>query len=112
MIQTRAANASTAAQRWSRQYERDTSPDKQAITAALNALPTNPDPDEVDRIIGNKSWTAVSTCDGCGADGEPFVVGVGGTDKHGYTQDGAWLCGQCADDAKAAADKARAETTN
>lgn len=44
---------------------------------ALLALPKPVSPDEVDRLIGNKSWTAVPKCDECGTENHAVVVEVG-----------------------------------
>lgn len=59
MILTRQQQANTAAERWRRQYgeRRDT-------YTALVALGPTPDPDAVDRAIGNTSWTEL-VCDRC-----------------------------------------------
>lgn len=51
--------------------------EKGEIIDALNALPKPVDADEVDRIIGNGSWTRVPTCDDCGQDGLAAVMQVG-----------------------------------
>jgi len=65
-LTTRQELADVAASRWARQYfgKYDRFPEKAVIGEQLDALPPNPDPDEVDRIIGNKSWTH-GTCDEC-----------------------------------------------
>lgn len=50
---TRQTQANAASIRWKRQYPHD----KNNVQARLDALGQIKDPDEVDRIIGNKSWT-------------------------------------------------------
>ena len=50
---TRQTQANAASIRWKFQYPHD----KNNVQARLNALGPVKDPDEVDRIIGNKSWT-------------------------------------------------------
>lgn len=46
------------------------------MLAELEALPATPDPDAVDAIIENTSWTSVPNCDECGAD-EAAVIRLG-----------------------------------
>ena len=50
---TRQTQANEASIRWKRQYPHD----KNNVQARLDALGPIKDHDEVDRIIGNKSWT-------------------------------------------------------
>lgn len=44
--------------------------------AALVALGKAPSPEDVDRIMGNKSWTEVPACSCCGKGGLELVVGM------------------------------------
>ena len=48
--------------------------DEDEITRKLAALPTPVDPDEVDKIMGNPSWTHIVSCDICGAHGHDRAV--------------------------------------
>lgn len=60
-------------ERWARQYSRpNEDASKRAITAALANLTAPIDRDEVDRIIGNKSWTECR-CDLCGENREALI---------------------------------------
>ena len=64
----------------------------------IEALGAAPDPDDVDAIIGNGSWTSTS-CDECGAhDGRP-VVELGA--EPDYESSTATVCGECLTGAKA-----------
>lgn len=69
---TRANKASDAPARWLASYHASRSPKHQQITAALAKLIAPIDPDEVDRIIGNTSWTT-EACDECGTYADPLV---------------------------------------
>lgn len=60
---------------------------------SLNALLTPIDADEVDRIIGNGSWTRVPTCDDCGQDGLAAVMQVG--QEPDYESSTAHICQNC-----------------
>lgn len=64
---TRQTQANEAANRWAAQYPDDLStPDHQRLIGhRLLALSVTPDPDEIDRIIGNKTWTETPICDEC-----------------------------------------------
>lgn len=99
-IVTRRSRAATAAERWEQQYDtpeyRNT--EHQYTALQLKALPLNPDPDEVDRLIGNSTWTDVPACDGCGKGDRAFVVHVGGYRRTaGIPMRDAMLCIDCLD---------------
>lgn len=100
---TRQGLAATAPKRWRGQYQVLKLPQSGrrmlAIANALDALPVPPSPDDVDRIIGNSSWTAPPACSECGKRGAPFVIEVG--QPPDYHSETAYLCGECI--AKAAA---------
>lgn len=91
---TRDAAAAGAASAWAVQYadQHWDGTEKRAIGRELLALGPKPDPDAVDRIIGNGSWTAC-TCDQCGAS-VGAVVTVGQTPD--YDSSTADLCIDCA----------------
>lgn len=63
------------------------------IYESLLALGPGPGPDDVDRVIGNRSWTSLPTCGGCGKDGLEIVVQVG--EDPDYESRTAYLCGPC-----------------
>ena len=86
---TRQTQANAASIRWKRQYPHD----KNNVQARLDALGPIKDPDEVDRIIGNKSWTELPMCSECGKRSNEFVIEVG--EEPDYESDTAWLCPAC-----------------
>jgi hypothetical protein len=102
---TRQSQADTAAQRWAERYGhyidgpgnvRSTLfglPNRRSTYTALVALGPNPDPDAVDRVVGNSSWTDTPTCNECGRSGLPAVVQVG--EEPDYESRTAWMCGDC-----------------
>lgn len=59
--------------RWSEQYKDTTSPEHQGVTRNLDALKWPFTADQVNSIIGNKSWTKLE-CDGCESDSEFLAV--------------------------------------
>jgi hypothetical protein len=62
--------------------------------AQLLALSKPIDADEVDRIIGNRTWTEVPKCHECGTEGHVAVVQVG--EEPDYESHTACLCMTCA----------------
>ena len=69
-VVTRHERAAKAAAKWGRQYFKRSAwydDEKHGIFLELNALGDSPDPDEVDRVIKNGSWTRLS-CSACGED--------------------------------------------
>lgn len=69
---TRHSLAALAAARWKKQYPRNTRSQFRAdkkwsneIYAELVGLGDHPDPDDVDRVIGNNSWTLPGMCWEC-----------------------------------------------
>lgn len=69
-IITRKMRANVAAHAWRRQYFPTPGADIKGPHSQklkeLEALGENPDPDDVDRIIENTSWTDVPECSECG----------------------------------------------
>lgn len=65
-IITRQSLANEAAEQWRQQYPCNAAADKMAIWEQLKLLGPTPKPNDVDRAIGNKSWTSVPTCTSCG----------------------------------------------
>jgi hypothetical protein len=93
IILTRQEQADDAPRRWKEQYGCGRwGQDKVEIRELLNALPKPVDPNEVDRIIGNTSWTYLA-CSECRKDAEE-VVRVG--HEPDYESCTAYLCKACA----------------
>ena len=91
---TRQILANGVAARWAAQYARGSAtPRHNDVLNRLLALPIPADPDEVDRIIGNGSWTRVPTCSQCGNEHASAVVVVG--EIRDYESSTAILCGDC-----------------
>lgn len=96
---TRKGKATLVAAQWYRNYYRNYQWMKpnlhlggpEAKYAELLVLGDNPDPDEVDRIIGNTSWTECR-CDECNKAFEQ-VVQVG--DEPDYESSTAKMCKGC-----------------
>lgn len=94
---TRQSNANGAAKRWSEQYKSGKhGEDKMNITQLLRGLPDNPNPDDVDKIIGNTSWTKVDNCNECGCSPDKLVE-IG--QEPDYESMTAYLCLSCLKDA-------------
>lgn len=95
-IVSRASKAVKAADSWyNTYYDKRTGwlygDEKRVKFEELAALGQEPDPDDVDRIIGNSSWTSTN-CDECGSKPE-FVVMVG--EEPNYESNTAFICAQC-----------------
>jgi hypothetical protein len=84
---SRRTRASGAASEWRAQYGRD----QDGIAKRIEALGPSPEPDAVNAVIGNDTWTSCR-CDECGHEVE-FVVEVG--EEPGYESSTATLCGEC-----------------
>lgn len=59
----------------------------------LSALPADPSPDQVNKIIGNTSWTSVPDCTECKKENAPFILQVG--DEPDPESRTVWLCPDC-----------------
>jgi len=91
---TRQGLANGMLARWRRVYGDDPNTHWGKVTPKLAALGDTPEPDAIDALIGNKSWTALPICDGCEADeGFDFVIEVGQEDDHDSAT--ARLCPAC-----------------
>lgn len=90
---TRITLAAQAARRWDGQYGVDAAPDKKAISLRLHRLGPAPSPDDVDKAVGNKSWTNVPRCDACERNDLDAVVRVG--EAPDYESATAHLCRSC-----------------
>lgn len=94
-IITKQGLASGAAERWKGHYQSqiwfNESSDKREIHKALVALGENPLPCDVDKVIGNNSWTYLS-CDECSKEVE-VVVQLG--EEPNYESATAQICFPC-----------------
>lgn len=89
---SRQTLANTAADRWEKQYGGGHyGADKLATLARLRELGPTPNPDDIDRVIGNGSWTR-ECCDGCQSEQGPWVM-VG--EDPDYESRTATLCRLC-----------------
>jgi hypothetical protein len=85
--------ANSAPSLWERQYaDHADDSDERLITDKLKALGDTPNPDDIDNIIGNTSWTSVPKCDCCGELADT-VVRVG--EEPDYESSTAHLCQRC-----------------
>lgn len=92
-IITRQSLADEAADRWERQYgDFKHYPNQKEISRKLKALKRPVIPDDVDRLIGNTSWTTPCACSICKKYSGP-VIEVG--DEPDYDSSTAWLCFDC-----------------
>lgn len=92
-ILTRKSLAAEVPARWAARYSGTTSPNLAAITKKLAELPIPVDPDAVDSIVGNKSWTGIGICGECKKDGPPMLVQIG--DEPDYDSHTAYVCLDC-----------------
>lgn len=67
------------------------------------ALGENPDPDSVDKAIGNNSWTQVPDCDECGEAVYDNIVRLG--DEPDYESSTVYVCFDCLKEAMELANK-------
>ncbi len=97
---TRQVKAAEAAERWAAQYgvwkgnplQRVLEGNAELVYQRLLALGPRPDPDQVDAVIGNTSWTEAGRCSECKAT-SPVLVRMG--DEPDYESATAWLCPKC-----------------
>ena len=89
--------ANLAANKWKERYQKPNgtwmktcSGDSGEVWRKLDALGSTPDPDAVDKAIGNESWTRVG-CDECGARGDVVQIGQ----EPDYESSTAWICAEC-----------------
>ncbi len=91
---TRQSLANEAASHWHATYDSgEYGADKLVIGRALDALGPTPDPDAVDRVIGNSCWTHYWQCSGCEKLDPDVVVQVG--QEPDYESSTAFLCLDC-----------------
>jgi len=96
-IITRQTKANEAAKRWVAQYGVKEPAQLKGIGKKLLELGDNPNPDEVDKIIGNNSWTAPPDCNECHKTNLSAIIEVG--DEPDYDSSTAWLCVNCVEKA-------------
>lgn len=93
---TRHDLAKQAANRWSKQYPPDRWPDKQGILKKIINLGKSPSPDDVDKVIGNGSWTRI-TCTECRNENADSVIHLG--EEPDYESMTVYICFDCLDKA-------------
>lgn len=71
-IKTKAEVVAGVPLAWERQYADHSGSEKHVITRLLKSLPAGFTAEEVDEIIGNKTWTR-NECSGCGEDSDILV---------------------------------------
>jgi len=98
IVETPKTKAAEAAESWKRQYwspkggwSKTFSGPANVEYEALIALGPTPEPGQVDKAIGNKSWTRTE-CGECGAENVPVVV-LG--EEPDYESSTAWVCLGC-----------------
>lgn len=85
------------AERWKNQYfdakwASVISGNSKIIYDQLVALGDHPKPKDIDRIIGNDSWTTVPTCDKCGKKSKTIIEFCENAD---YDAPHAYICKKC-----------------
>jgi hypothetical protein len=88
---TRQTLANEVSHRWESQYRNSTIADKVDIGVKLKELGDSPDPDKVDEIIGNRSWTRIH-CDSCNKE-KDAVIQLG--EEQDYESATANVCVDC-----------------
>lgn len=86
--------ANIASIRWDEQYSTSNDPNKVKIGNRLRALGYMPNPEDVDRVIGNSSWTQM-TCEECCKCITPFVIRLGINAYNEDDDDVFDICPQC-----------------
>lgn len=89
---TRHSMAQIASQRWDQQYNRSVDSHKIAIGARLRNLSLPVDPDVVDLIVGNTSWTSIGICHECRKEPDALIQ-IGETQD--YDSSTANVCLDC-----------------
>ena len=93
---TRQMLANKAADKWNRSYGPNFRSyvfgDTRAVYQQLAALGPTPNPDDVDQIIGNDSWTSPGSCHECGQK-KAVLVELG--EEPDYESHNATICVDC-----------------
>lgn len=94
---TRQTQANEAAKRWKIQYhsqiaDRRLKDDRKDIYSKLLALGSTPNPDDVDKVIGNKFWTDTMECTECYSNSD-IIIEVG--QEPDYDSQTVYLCPRC-----------------
>lgn len=95
-IITQLILAKEAPKRWRKQYSHTNDAEKKEITRQLDALEDlgmQIQPETIDAIIGNRSWTRIGKCDECGIEEPPMIVEVG--EEPDYESHTTYLCISC-----------------
>lgn len=98
-IITRQTKANDVSARWARQYPagKRCPLDAQRTQKKLDALGKVKDPDKVDTIIGNTTWTEITTCSECLKTPQDYVIELG--EPNAPDSQTVWLCGNCIEEA-------------
>ena len=93
-LETQRSKIIAVVERWRRQYgSGDYGSDKLQILNELQGLNLETcSAEDVNRIIGNESWTRLDPCHECGADSVQTVMLGQEPDYESYT---AWVCKEC-----------------
>jgi len=99
-IITRQLLANTAKERWRQSYYNEPAQtwgsllesSSEKVYEGLTKLGENPNPDDVDRVIGNTSWTEVPRCDEC-KEHKGVVIMLG--EEPDYESNTANICEDC-----------------
>ena len=86
---TRRSIAKNVSKRWARQYPTS----KLETRKKLHNLGDSPNPDDVDAIIGNSSWTDTEKCNECQKDDNTPRLMIGETPD--YESSTAYICLDC-----------------
>jgi hypothetical protein len=90
---TRYEYAQSAPQRWIDVYKnRQFSSKWDYVTEKMEQMTLPVNPDEIDALIGNTSWTNLSDCSECGSRSDP-IIEVG--QEPDYASRTAYLCIPC-----------------
>jgi hypothetical protein len=94
---TRWTLAKEVRRKWNKQYPK---PEYKSqfddVRKALKALGPNPNPYDVDQIIGNNSWTEVGFCDECNEEVESLIeIGTDSLRRHANSESPVRICNEC-----------------
>lgn len=90
---TRFTNAQTVPARWMRTYGRERSGNQwEEITKKIAVLEAPIDPDTIDVLIGNDTWTCLPQCNECCKHADP-IIEIG--EELDYDSSTAYLCLPC-----------------
>ena len=87
-IITRQTRANNICLEWSKIYDVSFNNNKTEKYLKLKALGNNPNPDDIDRIIGNTSWTVLPSCTECKEDNNNYLIKI----EMSYDENDVFLC--------------------